>query len=179
MGSLSPRTRNAQVAMFQRRGHGHLAQRRLGGGRIHHAMRTVAMVKRALAMMCERALSRRTQGEILALLGDACVLPLQHDLVHELPGQEVRLPRVLDAHLLDLGVVLQDLLHRVQDVLAVLAGDDLEVLLAEHAGGVDEHAIPLAAIDHLEVAGDDLDVVGSAERADDRGRHAPEMTRRP
>jgi acyl-CoA dehydrogenase len=34
--------------------------------RIHHAMRTVAMVKRALAMMCERALSRRTQGEILA-----------------------------------------------------------------------------------------------------------------
>jgi acyl-CoA dehydrogenase len=43
-----------------------IAQTRLGGGRIHHAMRTVAMVKRALAMMCERALSRRTQGEILA-----------------------------------------------------------------------------------------------------------------
>ena len=29
-------------------------------------MRTVAMVKRSLAMMCERALSRRTQGEMLA-----------------------------------------------------------------------------------------------------------------
>jgi acyl-CoA dehydrogenase len=43
-----------------------IAQTRLGGGRIHHAMRTVAMVKRALAMMCERALSRRTQGEVLA-----------------------------------------------------------------------------------------------------------------
>jgi acyl-CoA dehydrogenase len=43
-----------------------IAQTRLGGGRIHHAMRTVAMVKRALAMLCERALSRRTQGEILA-----------------------------------------------------------------------------------------------------------------
>jgi len=43
-----------------------IAQTRLGGGRIHHAMRTVAIVKKALRMMCERALSRRTQGEVLA-----------------------------------------------------------------------------------------------------------------
>ncbi|MDG2303212.1 MAG: acyl-CoA dehydrogenase family protein [Candidatus Binatia bacterium] len=43
-----------------------IAQTRLGGGRIHHAMRTVAQVKSALRMMCERALSRRTQGEQLA-----------------------------------------------------------------------------------------------------------------
>ena len=43
-----------------------IAQTRLGGGRIHHAMRTVAMVKKALRMMCERALSRHTQGEVLA-----------------------------------------------------------------------------------------------------------------
>jgi acyl-CoA dehydrogenase len=43
-----------------------IAQTRLGGGRIHHAMRTVAVVRRALQMMCERALSRRTQGGPLA-----------------------------------------------------------------------------------------------------------------
>jgi acyl-CoA dehydrogenase len=43
-----------------------IAQTRLGGGRIHHAMRTVAMVRKSLRMMCERALSRRTQGEVLA-----------------------------------------------------------------------------------------------------------------
>lgn len=43
-----------------------IAQTRLGGGRIHHAMRTVATVKHALRMMCERALSRQTQGEQLA-----------------------------------------------------------------------------------------------------------------
>ncbi len=43
-----------------------IAQTRLGGGRIHHAMRTVAMVKKSVQMMCERALSRRTQGELLA-----------------------------------------------------------------------------------------------------------------
>ena len=43
-----------------------VAQTRLGGGRIHHAMRTVGLVKKAFDMMCERALSRSTQGELLA-----------------------------------------------------------------------------------------------------------------
>ena len=43
-----------------------IAQTRLAGGRIHHAMRTVAQIKKAFDMMCERALSRETQGELLA-----------------------------------------------------------------------------------------------------------------
>ena len=43
-----------------------VAQTRLGGGRVHHAMRTVGQIKRAFDMMCERALSRTTKGEILA-----------------------------------------------------------------------------------------------------------------
>ena len=42
------------------------AQARLGGGRIHHAMRTVGMLNKALDMMCERALSRTTRGKSLA-----------------------------------------------------------------------------------------------------------------
>jgi acyl-CoA dehydrogenase len=42
-----------------------VAQTRLGGGRIHHAMRTVGQVQRAFDMMCERVLSRTTQGELL------------------------------------------------------------------------------------------------------------------
>jgi acyl-CoA dehydrogenase len=44
----------------------HVSQTRLGGGRLHHAMRTVGAVARCLDMMCERALSRVTQGELLA-----------------------------------------------------------------------------------------------------------------
>jgi acyl-CoA dehydrogenase len=43
-----------------------IAQTRLGGGRIHHAMRTVGVCQKAIDMMCERALSRHTQGSVLA-----------------------------------------------------------------------------------------------------------------
>jgi acyl-CoA dehydrogenase len=43
-----------------------IAQTRLGGGRLQHAMRTVGAVARCLDMLCERALSRTTQGELLA-----------------------------------------------------------------------------------------------------------------
>ena len=43
-----------------------VAQTRLGGGRIHHAMRTVGLVRKAFDAMCERALSRTTKGEELA-----------------------------------------------------------------------------------------------------------------
>ena len=43
-----------------------VAQTRLGGGRVHHAMRAVATCQKALDMMCERALSRTTKGSILA-----------------------------------------------------------------------------------------------------------------
>ena len=43
-----------------------IAQTRLGGGRIHHAMRTIGMAGKALDMLCERALSRETQGSLLA-----------------------------------------------------------------------------------------------------------------
>ncbi len=45
-----------------------IAQTRLGGGRIHHAMRTVAQVRVAFDMLCERALSREVRGGRLAEL---------------------------------------------------------------------------------------------------------------
>lgn len=43
-----------------------VAQTRLGGGRVHHAMRSIAVLNKAMDMMCERVLSRTTKGELLA-----------------------------------------------------------------------------------------------------------------
>jgi acyl-CoA dehydrogenase len=42
-----------------------IAQKRLGGGRLHHAMRTVGHARRAFEMMTERAATRRTRGGAL------------------------------------------------------------------------------------------------------------------
>jgi len=53
--------------MLGERGQGFIvAQTRLGGGRIHHAMRTIAKAREAFDRMCERVLSRVTKGEPLA-----------------------------------------------------------------------------------------------------------------
>ncbi len=43
-----------------------VAQTRLSGGRVHHAMRSVGHMKAAFEMMTERVQSRFTQGEVLA-----------------------------------------------------------------------------------------------------------------
>ncbi|GAA5049294.1 acyl-CoA dehydrogenase family protein [Nocardia callitridis] len=43
-----------------------VAQTRLGGGRVHHAMRTVALVRKAFDLMAERAVSRPTRKGTLA-----------------------------------------------------------------------------------------------------------------
>ena len=43
-----------------------LAQKRLGPGRIHHAMRWIGQCRRAFDMLCERAVSRELHGSLLA-----------------------------------------------------------------------------------------------------------------
>jgi acyl-CoA dehydrogenase len=54
-------------ALLGERGRGfEVAQARLNGGRMHHAMRTVGKAERVFEMLCERSVSRVTRGEQLA-----------------------------------------------------------------------------------------------------------------
>ena len=68
-----------------------LAQRRLGGGRIHHAMRTIAQCKLAFDMMCERALSRESHGKIIA----------EHQMVQEKIAESYAAIRMLRLFVLE------------------------------------------------------------------------------
>jgi alkylation response protein AidB-like acyl-CoA dehydrogenase len=65
-----------------------LAQQRLGGGRIHHAMRWLGMAQRSLDIMCERAVSRTSHGKTLG----------QHQMVQDYVAQshmEIQSARLL------------------------------------------------------------------------------------
>ena len=65
-----------------------LAQQRLGGGRIHHAMRWLGQAQRSLDIMCERAVSRTSHGALLA----------QHQMIQDYVAQshmEIQSARLL------------------------------------------------------------------------------------
>ena len=65
-----------------------LAQQRLGGGRIHHAMRWLGQAQRSLDIMCERAISRESHGKLLG----------QHQMVQDyiaLSHMEIQAARLL------------------------------------------------------------------------------------
>ncbi len=143
-----------------------LAQRRLGGGRIHHAMRTVAQVRLAFDMMCERALCRESHGKVIA----------EHQMVQEAIADsyaEINMLRLLvlwTAWTIDnsstqaartqiaackytMGKVLREVSYRALHIMGSLGTTSLTPLQAMYAGaptmaiadGVDEvHKVTVA-----------------------------------
>ena len=136
-----------------------LAQRRLGGGRIHHAMRTIAQCNLAFDMMCERALSRESHGKIIA----------EHQMVQEKIADSYAQIRMLRLFVLEtawkidntstqesrtdiaavkytMAKVLRDVSFNALHILGSLGTTDLTPLQAMYAGaptmgiadGVDE-----------------------------------------
>src|SRR6201987_5943962 len=136
-----------------------LAQRRLGGGRIHHAMRTIAQCKLAFDMMCERALSRESHGKIIG----------EHQMVQEKIADSYAAIRMLRLFVLEnawkidnsskqatrtyiaavkytMAKVLRDVSFNALHILGSLGTTNLTPLQARYAGaptmgiadGVDE-----------------------------------------
>jgi acyl-CoA dehydrogenase len=65
-----------------------LAQKRLGGGRIHHSMRWLGQARRSFDIMCERAVSRQSHGKLLG----------QHQMIQDyiaLSHMEIEAARLL------------------------------------------------------------------------------------
>ena len=74
-----------------------VAQSRLGGGRLHHAQRTVGHVRHMLDLMGERALSRESYGEVIAQKQ-----AVQHDLARSfIEYQQFRLLVLYTAWMFD------------------------------------------------------------------------------
>ena len=116
-----------------------VAQTRLGGGRVHHAMRTVGVLNKALDMMCERALSRVTKGEVLAdkqftqeKIADSYTEVLQYRLhvlytawlidKHKQYNREVR--KEIAAIKAAIPVVLKDVVYRAMHLHGSLGMSD-------------------------------------------------------
>lgn len=130
-----------------------VAQARLGGGRVHHAMRTVGKCQRALDMMVERANSRRTQGKLLAehqfvqgMIADSAIELEQFRLlvmktawsIDEIEAGRVPAiaPRTLIAMCkVQMAKVYHDIIQRAIQLHGSL-GVTLELPLAEWWGGV-------------------------------------------
>ena len=118
----------------------------LGGGRIHHAMRTIAQCKLAFDMMCERALSRESHGKVIA----------EHQMVQEKIADSYAAIRMLRLLVLEtawkidnsstkeartdiatvkftMAKVLRDVSFNALDILGSLGTTDLTPLQAMYA----------------------------------------------
>jgi alkylation response protein AidB-like acyl-CoA dehydrogenase len=117
-----------------------LAQRRLGGGRIHHAMRTIAQCKLAFDMMCERALSRESHGKIIG----------EHQMVQEKIAESYAQIKMLRLYVLetawkmdntsgaetrtDIAAVKQEVSFNALHIMGSLGTTNLTPLQAMYAG---------------------------------------------
>jgi len=121
-------------------GHGRgfeVAQGRLGPGRIHHCMRAIGQAEKALAMMCERGLTREAFGKPVIELG------ANYDIIAN-ARMEIEMARLLclkAAWMMDTAGVraAQPWISKIKVVAPLMAGKVIDEAMQMHgAAGISQ-----------------------------------------
>ena len=119
-----------------------IAQARLGGARVHHAMRCVGAAERALRLMCERASARVAFGKPIAQLGGAGEIIAQCRI-------EINMVRALilsTAALMDNGAPARSEISQVKVAAPAMAARVIDAAMQMHGAAGLSQDTPLAAL---------------------------------
>ena len=121
-----------------------IAQGRLGPGRIHHCMRTIGVMERALELMCKRSEERVAFGKKISTLG------ANYDYIAEsrIDIETSRLLTLNAAHLMDTvgNKVARSEIAQIKVYVPIVACRLIDRAIQMHGGGGVSQDFPLASM---------------------------------
>ncbi|MFL2698352.1 MAG: acyl-CoA dehydrogenase family protein [Gammaproteobacteria bacterium] len=121
-----------------------IAQGRLGPGRIHHCMRTIGVMERALELMCNRAEKRVAFGKKLSELG----ANFDHIADSRIDIDTSRLLTLNAAYMMDIvgNKVARSEIAQIKVHVPIVAGRVIDRAIQMHGGGGVSQDFPLASM---------------------------------
>ena len=121
-----------------------IAQGRLGPGRIHHCMRTIGVMERALELMCNRAEKRVAFGKKLSELG----ANFDHIADSRIDIDTSRLLTLNAAYMMDTvgNKVARSEIAQIKVHVPIVAGRVIDRAIQMHGGGGVSQDFPLASM---------------------------------
>ena len=121
-----------------------ISQGRLGPGRIHHCMRTIGVMERALELMCNRAEERVAFGKKLSVIGGNCYFSAESIIVIE----SSRVLTLNAAHMMDTvgNKVARSEIAQIKVHVPIVACRLIDRAIQIHGGGGVSQDFPLASM---------------------------------